>query len=211
MDEIRILIVASDPLARAGLAALLDGRAECKIVGQVAPEGNLAEMVDVYRPDAVVWDLGWGRGAELEDAEPLADLEGIQTPILILLADESRAPEAWAAGVRGLLSREAPAEVLAASLGAMVLGLVVLDPALAPGLLAPREGASGTLAEELTPRELEVLQLLADGLPNKAIAHRLGISDHTVNFHVNAILGKLGAQSRTDAVVRAARLGLLIL
>jgi DNA-binding NarL/FixJ family response regulator len=63
--------------------------------------------------------------------------------------------------------------------------------------------------EELTPRETEVLQLLADGLTNKAIAQRLGISDHTVKFHVNAVLGKLGAQSRTEAVVRATRLGLL--
>jgi two-component system nitrate/nitrite response regulator NarL len=211
MAEIRVLIVASDPLARAGLAALLDGQAECTVVGQVAAEGSLAEMVDVYRPDAVVWDLGWGRGAEPEEAEPLADLEEIQAPILILLADEARAPQAWAAGVRGLLSREATAEVLAASLRVMVLGLAVLDPTLAPGLLASRDRASGTLVEELTPRELEVLQLLAEGLSNKAIAHRLGISDHTVKFHVNAILGKLGAQGRTDAVVRAARLGLLIL
>ena len=67
------------------------------------------------------------------------------------------------------------------------------------------------LAEELTPRETEVLELMADGLTNKAIAQRLGISDHTVKFHVNAILGKLGAQSRTEAVVRATRLGLLFL
>ncbi|MBI1880571.1 MAG: response regulator transcription factor, partial [Chloroflexi bacterium] len=63
----------------------------------------------------------------------------------------------------------------------------------------------------LTPRELEVLQLLAEGLPNKAIARRLDISDHTVKFHVNAILSKLSAQSRTDAVVRATRLGLILL
>ncbi len=66
-------------------------------------------------------------------------------------------------------------------------------------------------AEALTPREREVLQLLAEGLANRAIAQRLAISEHTVKFHVNAILGKLNAQSRTEAVVRAARLGLLIL
>ena len=66
-------------------------------------------------------------------------------------------------------------------------------------------------SELLTARELQVLALLAEGLANKAIAARLGISDHTVKFHVNAILGKLGAESRTEAVTRAARAGLLIL
>jgi DNA-binding NarL/FixJ family response regulator len=65
--------------------------------------------------------------------------------------------------------------------------------------------------EELTPRELAALRLLAEGLPNKTIALRLGISEHTVKFHVNAILGKLGVASRTEAVVRATRLGLILL
>jgi DNA-binding NarL/FixJ family response regulator len=67
------------------------------------------------------------------------------------------------------------------------------------------------LVEELTPRELEVLRLLAEGLSNKAIAQQLDISDHTVKFHVNAIMSKLGAQSRTAAVVQATRLGLIVL
>jgi two-component system nitrate/nitrite response regulator NarL len=65
--------------------------------------------------------------------------------------------------------------------------------------------------EELTPRELEVLRLMAEGLPNKTVALRLGISEHTVKFHVNAILGKLGVSSRTEAVVHATRLGLILL
>jgi DNA-binding NarL/FixJ family response regulator len=86
-------------------------------------------------------------------------------------------------------------------------GLVVHDPSLAPGPGPGRDPA--VLVEDLTPRETEVLQLLADGLTNKAIAQRLGISDHTVKFHVNAVLGKLDAQSRTEAVVQASRLGLL--
>jgi two-component system nitrate/nitrite response regulator NarL len=82
---------------------------------------------------------------------------------------------------------------------------------LAGAVLAVPEPLPGLPVEDLTPRELEVLQLLAEGLPNKAIGLRLSISEHTVKFHVNAILGKLGAQSRTDAVVRATRLGLIIL
>jgi two-component system nitrate/nitrite response regulator NarL len=128
-----------------------------------------------------------------------------------LLPDEAQAPEVWASGVRGLLLRDAGAETLQAALQAIGQGLVVLDPSLALSPLPVLEPGLDSLVEELTPRETEVLQLLADGLTNKAIAQRLGISDHTVKFHVNAILGKLGAQSRTEAVVRATRLGLLLL
>jgi two-component system, NarL family, nitrate/nitrite response regulator NarL len=87
----------------------------------------------------------------------------------------------------------------------------VLDPALAGALVAARTELPALPVEALTPREVDVLRLLGEGLPNKAIARRLGISEHTVKFHVNAILGKLGASSRTEAVVRATRLGLILL
>jgi two-component system nitrate/nitrite response regulator NarL len=78
-----------------------------------------------------------------------------------------------------------------------------------PGL--PESAGRAVLIEPLTPRELEVLRLVAEGLPNKTIAARLDISEHTVKFHVNTILGKLGVASRTEAVVRATRLGLILL
>ena len=87
----------------------------------------------------------------------------------------------------------------------------MIDPAFPASVLPTRSELSSSPTEELTPREMEVLQLVAEGLPNKQIATRLGISDHTVKFHVDAILGKLGAHSRTEAVTRAARLGLLVL
>jgi DNA-binding NarL/FixJ family response regulator len=90
-------------------------------------------------------------------------------------------------------------------------GLVVIDPQTAVSLLPSAEHSLAQPLGELTPREVEVLQLLSEGLPNKAIASQLGISEHTVKFHVNAIMGKLGAQSRTDAVIRATRSGLIIL
>jgi DNA-binding NarL/FixJ family response regulator len=87
----------------------------------------------------------------------------------------------------------------------------VIEPELLPLLRPDSSPDLPPLPEPLTPREQEVLQLLAEGLPNKAIARQLEISDHTVKFHVNAIMGKLGAQSRTEAVVRATRLGLVLL
>jgi DNA-binding NarL/FixJ family response regulator len=210
MDEVRVLVVADDPLARAGLAALLSGQPECTVTGQVSGDAELTAALDVYRPDVLVWDLGWDPAPALER---LADLEDAQFPIVALLPDEAPTLDAWIAGVRGLLLRDAGAESLIAGLLAVAQGLIVLDPALATDLLPVDEQPPdlAPLVEELTPREMEVLQLLAEGLPNKSIAHHLDISEHTVKFHVNGIMGKLGAQSRTEAVVRATRLGLILL
>jgi two-component system nitrate/nitrite response regulator NarL len=214
MEEVRVLIVADDPLARAGLAALLTGQPECTVVGQVAREANLADAVAVYQPDAVLWDLGWDPlpgPAHEADLEGFTELGDLLVPVLALLPDEAFAADAWIAGARGLLLRNVGAEALASALLAVAQGTIVLDPGLADAVLPSRDELPESLVEELTPRELEVLQLLAEGLPNKTIAYRLDISEHTVKFHVNAILGKLGVQSRTEAVVRATRLGLIIL
>ena len=87
----------------------------------------------------------------------------------------------------------------------------MLDPAIASRLVPGRTRAPRSTTHDLTPREMEVLQLIAEGMANKAIAARLGVSEHTVKFHVNALLGKLAAGSRTEAVVQAARLGLVLL
>jgi len=93
---------------------------------------------------------------------------------------------------------------------AAALGLVTLDEEVADAM-RPRPAVAGGLHESLTPREREVLQLLSQGLANRRIAETLGIAERTVKFHVNAILGKLGAQSRTEAVAVAMRLGLVAL
>lgn len=208
MNDLRVLIVGGDPLARAGLAALLADQPGCTVVGQVAGDSDLLAMLDVYGPNVLMWDLGWDPTLALET---LAELRDAGPPIVALLPDESDAAEAWAAGARGLLPRDADAKSLLAALTAVAHGLVALDPTMTGALLPAADREPASLVEELTPRELEVLQLLAEGLPNKTIARQLSISEHTVKFHVNAILGKLGAQSRTEAVVRATRLGLIIL
>ena len=215
MSDIRVLIVADDPLARAGLAALLAGQRGCLVVGQVAEEADLPAALDVYRPEVVVWDLGWDPAPDSDSTptsmERLAELGDADPPVVVLMPDETQALEAQMAGARGLLLRDTGAERLVAALTAAARDLMVLDLPLAVPMLGAREPSSPTPVEDLTPRELEVLGLLAEGLPNKAIARRLDISEHTVKFHVNAVLGKLGAQSRTEAVVRATRLGLILL
>jgi two-component system nitrate/nitrite response regulator NarL len=215
VNGLRVLIVADDPLARAGLAAMLADQPGCIVVGHVAESAELLGSLDVYRPDVVLWDLGWDAASaspSLEETlEHLSELGDAGASVVALIPDDAYAIEAQTAGARGLLLRDSGAESLVAALTAAAQGLVVLDPSLANSAQGSRDPSSPSLVEELTPRELEVLELLAEGLPNKVIARRLGISDHTVKFHVNAVLGKLGAQSRTEAVVRATRLGLILL
>jgi len=116
------------------------------------------------------------------------------------------------AGVAGLLLRDADPDEIVAALRAAGQGLTVLDPRAVPFLTtdaAPRTPPDA--GEPLTPREREILQLIAQGLPNKSIALELGISEHTVKFHVGSILDKLGASSRAEALARAARAGLIVL
>lgn len=205
---VRVLIVADDPLARAGLATLLADPTACEVVGQVPADSNLVIALEVYRPDAVAWDLGWDPETSLERLIDVADQE---SPIVVLLPDEATAADAWAAGARGLLLRDVAADVLVAAVRAIAQGLMILDPELTDASRVFGDVTSEGLAEELTPRELDVLQLLAQGLSNKAIAYQLGISEHTVKFHINGIMNKLGAQSRTEAAVRATRMGLILL
>ena len=204
--NVRVLVIGDDPLARAGLARLLEGQEAIVLAGQLAASSNLLEDAALYRADVWLWDLGW-------DADLLpADLSEAEVPVVALLPDEALADDALAAGASALLLREASVEALCRAIEAVVEGLLVLDPALLGALqpIAPRPDEPAP-AEPLTAREQEVLQLLAEGLSNRAIAYALTISEHTVKFHVNAIMTKLDAQSRTEAVVRATRLGLLLL
>jgi DNA-binding NarL/FixJ family response regulator len=202
--ETRVLIVGEDPLARGGLAVLLAGEAGVLVVGQTAPGAQAAAAVAGLQAEAVVWDLG----VSVQRAPAgLGSLPGV----VVLVPDEEIAAEALAAGALGVLPREAGPGRIAAALRAAARGLVVLDDELAAALLRPRPAASPALVEALTARELEVLQRLSEGLSNKEIGSRLGISESTAKFHVNAIAGKLGANGRTDAVVRAARMGLILL
>ena len=139
------------------------------------------------------------------------NLHDMTVPVLALLANADQVEEAWSAGARSMVKRETSPTMLAAAAAASIGGLIVMDPDLAFPFLPASLDHDDELTEELTPRETEVLQLLAEGLTNKAIADRLSISRHTVKFHVNAIFAKLNAQSRTEAVVRATRSGLLAL
>lgn len=207
MGKISLLLVSDDSLARAGLTYLLTERLPYQIIDQMSSQLWLdtLEVDEEPRPDAVVWDLGW-------EMPPFAlDLMPLDLPVVALVSDAELAAEIWTAGLHVILRRETEPEQLGAALQAALQGLVVLDPAFVGQLTSVFAAGEVAIQDSLTPRELEVLHLLAEGRTNKSIAQELEVSSHTVKFHVNALMSKLNAQSRTEAVVRATRLGLIAL
>lgn len=199
----RVAIASVYPSVRAGLRAMLAPLDAVEVVADLI-DGDL-DPPD--HPDLLVVDV------DSDDPDAPARLAAsYPDTALVLLVEDAVAGRQVAAGLShgtAILAREAgPDDLVAAVLGAL-RGLVVLDPAVAPlSVAAPLQPDSD---DTLTDRERQVLALVALGLPNKAIAVELGISEHTVKFHVAAILGKLDAASRTEAVIVAARRGLLVL
>jgi DNA-binding NarL/FixJ family response regulator len=196
-------VVARDPLVRSGLAAVLGA-----YPGLVLKEA--LECADgAVEADVVVWDA------------PDAARNAALTPTLALVNAAQDARQALRAGARGALSREASFHAIAPAALAVASGHWVLDEAFATVLLDLADAAPSAtpalaplpppIPTLLSPREQQVLGLLSEGLSNRDVAARLGISRHTAKFHVNAILDKLGATTRTEAVVLAARSGLLTL
>lgn len=209
--EAQLLIVAESLLSRAGLSALLEERG-CLVLDQVNG-ADLQRDLDRLEADLLVVDMGW-------DAEQMRErLTRIDKdiPLLALAAEDDNESLAPLLGLLrafpcfALLLRDSAADTIVAALAALEEGLTVLDPRLIASLGAIMSDAIPPLTNPLTARENEVLQLLARGLTNRAIAHELGITQHTVKFHVNAIMGKLDAQSRTEAVVRASQRGMIVL
>lgn len=203
---IGVVIVSPLATVRAGLRALLGDEEEIRILGS-AGDGGEADA----DPDVLLVDVP----AEQPDLPArLAARYPLAAQVLLLDGPDAYTPPDAADRPWAALLKDAAAEEILAALCAVARGLVVLDPAFlrAPARgIRPPAGPVGELDEPLTAREGEVLSLLALGLPNKSIAARLGISEHTAKFHVGSILGKLGAASRTEAVAQAARIGVLVL
>ncbi|HZP84322.1 MAG TPA: response regulator transcription factor [Chthonomonadaceae bacterium] len=211
---IRILIVAAYASVRAGLHVLLAEAEDITIVGEASGSAELERLLPEARPDVVLADDNAADSARLLDA--LADREiG-----LVVLGDSRTDYRRLADGPLpgwAYLRKEADGAEMIGAARAVAAGLIVLDRSLAPLLAEPPLIQIGQETEEvlpgeaLTAREREVLQRMAQGLPNKVIAARLNISLHTVKFHVASILAKLGATSRTEAVTLGARRGYILL
>lgn len=205
---ITVLVVAPTARARTGLAAQL-GRHRTIQTLVASPDLPLAEQIDAVRPDVLL--------AETTPDAALAALAlPADPPAVVLVASDAHGlleSGRLRDGIAGVVPPHATSDELRATVEAAAAGLVVLHRDVARDLrwraaggdVVPRVGG-----EALTPREVEVLEMLAEGLANKAIAVRLGISDHTVKFHVAAILERLGVESRAEAVAVGIRRGLIL-
>ena len=214
---IRVAIAAADNIVRAGLESIVRTSPDLAVVGSSSDVATLAAVIEDYSPDVLLIELG------LHDDEPVSEkllALGVSppAPAIVVLADDLNADwttEALRLGVKALLPRSVTAEEIVPTVVAAAAGLVVLHPDVFDSLLPVLPSTARTLptlpVQALTPREIEVLGMLAEGLGNKAIARRLNISEHTVKFHVSSIFTKLNASSRTEAVTLGARQGLIML
>jgi DNA-binding NarL/FixJ family response regulator len=206
---IRILIADDHPIVREGLTAVLETQPDFAIVGAAASGTQAVERAAALRPDVILLDLA------LPDLDGVAALRQIRAAdpaahVIIFTAfdTDERILAAVQAGAQGYLLKGAPREELFQAIRVVQSGGSLLQPVVAARLLRQFSGAAA-LPEQLTERELEVLRQLAKGRQNKEIATELWISERTVKFHVSAILAKLGVGNRTEAVSKAAQLGLV--
>jgi DNA-binding NarL/FixJ family response regulator len=211
---IRAFIVAASSLVRTGLQSLFDGR-EVEVVGSVADFESLAGQWMDVQTDVILVEAS---GEQFETVMDALAASQLASEAAIVVLTDHREPKLLAetlrTGVRAVLPSDIAPDQLVAALEAAAAGLIVVHPAEVDLMFPVAESASrqlAELAEPLTPRESEVLQMLASGFANKTIAARLKISEHTVKFHVASILGKLGAGSRTEAVSLGIRRGLVLL
>ena len=202
----RTVLASPYPAMRAGLRAML--QEQLTIVGEADSLEALFETVRAARPEVVLYDL------TLDPDEALSGLWQLRSEWpavgVLALADsaaDARVLAALQSGARGCLPKTAGANELLAAVQSVAAGRPVLPSAATAALLDQLRGEAP--AESLSPREAEVLRHVAAGLTNKAIALKLGISEHTVKFHLGSAMGKLGAASRAEAVASAMRRGLI--
>lgn len=204
----RVLVAADSAVVRAGLAALIAQTGSLAVAGTVHPDA-LSEHIQEVEPDVVLVESSRGQEGTLEGlARP--------GPAIVWLVEEVDAAAIAAglrSGLKAALPHDASGEEITAAIEAAARGLVVLHPDILGSLerTEPARRTPGELDGSLTPREIEVLGMLAEGLANKNIAYRLGISEHTVKFHITSIFTKLNASSRAEAVAIGMRQGLILL
>jgi DNA-binding NarL/FixJ family response regulator len=205
--------MSADPSLRGRFERLPQDDRTITVVGIVRHASDLMSLVDRKAIDIAVLD-----GPTPGQLEQWKEARN-KPPLLVLLhaGDRKNAVSALDAGATAILDRSAPRRIIVAAITAAVAGLVVLEPERLGRLIEDTLRVAEPLEDDgprpvrLTPRELEVLAAMADGASNKAIARRLNISFSTVKFHVASILAKLDADSRTEAVMKAAQSGLVML
>jgi two-component system, NarL family, response regulator YdfI len=211
---IRVVVSANAALRRAELEAIVRDSEATKLVGSIYGLDMFPHRSRESQADVLLADIG--RADLLALSRPSAldeDKAPISTVALTDQTDPGWVIPALQNGMKSVLSRDASADEIITAIQAAFAGLVILEPDVIERILhnlRPTVVTSEDM-EELTVREIEVLRMLADGLANKAIATRLGISEHTVKFHISSLLSKMGAASRTQAVTQGIRNGLIVI
>lgn len=223
---IRILLADDHPIVREGLRAVLETQADFEVIAEAANGEEAKRMVAELKPDILLIDLEMPVVDGVETIRALRNLEVAPRTIVFTAFDnDERIIHAVQAGANGYLLKGAPRDEIFNAIRVTMQGGSLLQPIVASKLLrhmgqlpqnaggssTPNSNFSGLPMETLTERELEVLNLLAQGMPNKEIASHLVISERTAKFHVSSIMGKLGATNRTEAVSLAAQKGLITL
>lgn len=209
---IRILVVDDHPVVREGLVAILDAQDDMTVVGEA---GDGAQAIAIYkaaRPDVVLMDLAMPGTDGVQAIEGMRAFDQDARVVVLTAYDtDERILRAVEAGARGYLLKGAPRDDIFRAVRVVNLGGSLLEPAVA-GKLLSRVGdilRGEGLEEELTPREQDVLNLMARGFRNKEIAFELHITERTVKFHANAIYRKLDVGGRTEAVSKALQKGMV--
>jgi two-component system, NarL family, response regulator YdfI len=210
-----VVVAAISAVRRSGLEAIVRKNASWKLAGSLPGIVGFTVRIQELQPHVVIADLAQ---SDTQFFSAASDLERAGIGVVVLIDEPSVGWTARAlqAGVRAILPRESSENEIVSGVVAADRGLVLLDPEITKELASQTrtvstasENAADSL-EELTAREVEVLRLMAEGFGNKQIAARLGISDHTVKFHISSILAKLNVSSRTEAVTQGIRMGLIV-
>jgi DNA-binding NarL/FixJ family response regulator len=198
------LLADDQRVVREGLGTLLGLLPGIELVGTAADGQEALDLAAAKQPDVVLMDLRMPRMDGIEAIKRLA-ARGVSSIALTTYADDASVLGALRAGARGYLTKDAGAEQIRAAVEAVARGEAALDPAIQHHVLAAVNApqAAGEPPDDLTPREIEVLVLIAEGLTNAEIAERLVVSAATVKSHVNHIFAKIGARDRAQAVVYA--------
>lgn len=197
---IRVVLVDDHPVVRAGIRALLDGEPDLAVAAEATDASSALRAVRSLNPDVVVVDLNLGSGADGVELITRLGAFDDQPEVLVLTTYDTEADvlRSLDAGARSFLLKDAPADELLGAVRRTARGETVLAPSAAAILLRRSAGATA-----LTEREVEVLELLAQGLSNRALARRLLVSEATIKSHLSHLYTKLGVQTRAGAVAAA--------
>jgi DNA-binding NarL/FixJ family response regulator len=203
---IRVLLAEDHPVVRAGLERLLDTADDIEVVGGAADGAQAVALADEHRPDVVLMDLSMPNMNGIEATKQIVEgNDSVQVVVLTSFADREQIEAALDAGAIGYLLKDAEPEDVIRGVQAAARGESPLAPKAARALLRARAERPET---QLSERELDVLRCVAEGLPNKLVAQRLGISEKTVKAHLTRIFQQLGVTDRTQAALWAKEHGL---